>query len=859
MVEVKEYLKRIKTLLDSRKFSAAQEEVKNGLEQYPNRLDLLICATDVFRASGNYKKSLEYSERLITNHPNNWNGYGRSTKDLLILKRFDQAQERIKEGLEKFPNQLDLLIFATDVFRVSGNCKTALEYGRLLVTHHSKNWIGYERYGKDLIALKRFDEAEKIIARGIKVSNSPILKILKENLKNDLLNFENLKTNNIDSEYFKSVLKQNTFKKKSFKDNKDNYCILLRCKNYQEKSVRELADYFLNFTDKENIWFVHDSELEDISLNLISVSKFRKSMGIDWSIIDKKGWLLGDLCYYAALNFGLTYAFYFLIEDDVRFSGNSFNHLLESVKNDKTDFLAAKLKEQSYKTYPWLKNYSYSHPGEMAKLGCLFPVSRASLDSIKYLFQRRIEEFKYFFENNDFTRSEGLKYFSNDEAFICNSINNSFSYSINRLPEKLFGRFFSLNAYFNTNHIEGDHVIHRYCPQIDQFNNKYRSRLNFFLFKEDVRALDQTIPIIIEVLEANNYSDKILNLTLLILEDYFKSRKPFKTSTINYISPALNLLKKIKNFQKIKITFSKPERENNIHLINDLKIPFKSYLPASINNFRKTKINSIYISAILNEISLPYSLEKNKLNFVTSDSSVIKSGLLYMNQRKKGRYLFSKDVKKIKPIKLNAKNLCLIFSPGRCGSTLLSNILRQTNFASISECDALTQAEDNKTAIKRIVESFFSSQLITSNKISFKFRAYTCKFIKVYLEIFPEATFVFIKRSPQDWAQSCSSKFKWSATKMLETYRYAHESSEILASSKAEILLLDYDDLEKWPNKLKSSKNLLDKNLVAEIEFKIKKELNNDSQLGIFDNKNKEFDSLEVEKFMSMNLPTYSW
>ena len=42
-------------------------------------------------------------------------------------------------------------------------------------------------------------------------------------------------------------------------------------------------------------------------------------MGIDWSIIDKKGWLLGDLCYYASINFGLIYDFYFLIEDDVRF------------------------------------------------------------------------------------------------------------------------------------------------------------------------------------------------------------------------------------------------------------------------------------------------------------------------------------------------------------------------------------------------------------------------------------------------------------------------------------------------------------------------------------------------------------
>ena len=128
------------------------------------------------------------------------------------------------------------------------------------------------------------------------------------------------------------------------------------------------------------------------------------------------------------------------------------------------------------------------------------------------------------------------------------------------------------------------------------------------MFKEDARALDQIIPIIIETLEASNYSDKMLNLTLLILEDYFKSRKPFNTSTIDYISPALNLLKKIKNFKKVKITFSKTERDNDIYLIDDLKIPFTSYSQASKNNFRKTKIDSIYISSILNQIYLTYSL-----------------------------------------------------------------------------------------------------------------------------------------------------------------------------------------------------------------------------------------------------------
>ena len=178
------------------------------------------------------------------------------------------------------------MIFATDVFRASDNCQKSLEYAELLIKHHPNHWSGYERSAKDLIALKKFEEAEKIITKGIKVSNKPILQIIKENLKKDLVNLEKLKNIKIDFQYFKSIQKQNTFEKKYSKGNKNNYCILLRCKHYQEKSVQEVADYFLNYTPKENIWFVRDSELENVSLNLISVSKFRKSMGIAWRIID---------------------------------------------------------------------------------------------------------------------------------------------------------------------------------------------------------------------------------------------------------------------------------------------------------------------------------------------------------------------------------------------------------------------------------------------------------------------------------------------------------------------------------------------------------------------------------------------
>ena len=74
-------------------FAEAQEKVQAGLEKFPNQINLLVIATDIYRASGDRKKSLEYSELLIT-HPDNWNGYGRAAQDKLSLGRFEPGEHQ---------------------------------------------------------------------------------------------------------------------------------------------------------------------------------------------------------------------------------------------------------------------------------------------------------------------------------------------------------------------------------------------------------------------------------------------------------------------------------------------------------------------------------------------------------------------------------------------------------------------------------------------------------------------------------------------------------------------------------------------------------------------------------------------
>ena len=111
-------LKRTKKYYQQKKFQKAKKTVRSSIKKFPKKVKLLTIATDVYRASGDREKSLEYSELLITHHPDNWKGYGRAAQNLVALKRFKEAQEKIQAGLKRIPNQVKLFTIATDVYTV---------------------------------------------------------------------------------------------------------------------------------------------------------------------------------------------------------------------------------------------------------------------------------------------------------------------------------------------------------------------------------------------------------------------------------------------------------------------------------------------------------------------------------------------------------------------------------------------------------------------------------------------------------------------------------------------------------------------------------------------------------------------
>jgi tetratricopeptide (TPR) repeat protein len=177
------YCRSAQDLMALKRLDEAQVKVKDGLDKIPNQISLLVTASDIYRGLGNREKSLKFAQNLIIHHPSIWHGYGKSAEDLLALKRFDEAQAKIKDGLDRIPNQVSLLMIASDIHRVSGNREKSLEYAESLIIHAPGNWYGYSKSAEDLMTLKRFDEARARIKQGLdRVPNQPSLLAIQNDI-----------------------------------------------------------------------------------------------------------------------------------------------------------------------------------------------------------------------------------------------------------------------------------------------------------------------------------------------------------------------------------------------------------------------------------------------------------------------------------------------------------------------------------------------------------------------------------------------------------------------------------------------------------------------------------------------------
>ena len=149
------------------RFEEAQIIINEGNKRIPYNINILLIATAVHRTTGNHEDSLKYAEVIIERFENNWQGYQRAAHDLINLKKYNEALLKIETGLEKIPNNIELLNTAMEISDAIGSQTKCLEYSNKLIRFEPCNWKGYEIAAKYLQITGKEIEAQNVIDLGL--------------------------------------------------------------------------------------------------------------------------------------------------------------------------------------------------------------------------------------------------------------------------------------------------------------------------------------------------------------------------------------------------------------------------------------------------------------------------------------------------------------------------------------------------------------------------------------------------------------------------------------------------------------------------------------------------------------------
>jgi len=151
----------------------------------------------------------------------------------------------------------------------------------------------------------------------------------------------------------------------------------------------------------------------------------------------------------------------------------------------------------------------------------------------------------------------------------------------------------------------------------------------------------------------------------------------------------------------------------------------------------------------------------------------------------------------------------LLFSPGRCGSTLLSRILFEAGIANVSEPDFYTQATSRwaasgfnplRSTMGRAVGAMggdLCAALSSSGPVVAKLRAESCRAPALVMDP-REQRVLFMTRAFADWARSTERTFQNAPSKMIGKYFTALSCYDFLRRN-SDCHLIRYEELMADP------------------------------------------------------------
>jgi len=297
-------------------------------------------------------------------------------------------------------------------------------------------------------------------------------------------------------------------------------------------------------------------------------------------------------------------------------------------------------------------------------------------------------------------------------------------------------------------------------------------------------------------------------------------------------------------------------------ILNKLKADRKA--PSSPNDF-SLKLDGHALEENENLIFSPYCIDFAK-------SRVLEVGLpkdfsfggpfFYLDQYENALAVRFKDfLDYISTSHAKVESPLFIFSIGRAGSTLASQLLSYSHFRSISEPDVLLQMGDDSPRQRKYFQdedwgilyerilSSLADASIDGKRLAIKYRAQSSNVFHVSRlhRLRPDAQFVFLFRNPRSWAESFSSTFDFSFDTLRWLYSENIESCSMLKRAGASCEAFNYEAIEKNPIEFLRRVSGDKLGLIAESKFY--DTLSEDSQRGLFLDRGN-YNPVEVSKFM---------
>lgn len=502
------------------------------------------------------------------------------------------------------------------------------------------------------------------------------------------------------------------------------------------------------------------------------------------------GWLCGDYFIYM-LRQHVDADYYWLVEPDVRFSFDDVGVFFRKFAGVSNDFTAPKFGRRNA-DWHWHK---FSRPISEDVYGCLFPLTRTSRRAADALLEARREW-------NASREGAGCP---NDESFVATTLmSQGFACkTMETVHPGAFAHFGVFNPYcwdHARKQLPEGQVVHPAFGEKDFWNGFQRKTLDLLQRAEKHAGVRQLLQHGAMGADAA-HKEKLRSEFLAAAAQWFDKHIGSDAGGHAAETDAAGLPAMGADANSVTVNqrtiLSRSKEHVAVAAAQDFELADAVSRPFSLDDLARYS---------------PYTYLPPGRRFLLVDTpeAVREEAFFYQGQFRHATEVIGIELAKVHKLldarpELLEQDPALVFSIGRCGSTLFSKLGGAAGMIDFSEPDVfvsshrITEELHARRMLRASVAMLALNAQTTPDRMVIKFRSHSNTAIGNFLKVFPNARYVFLMRNLRAWSASFISKFNWSNDQLLNCLVSGAHAMDALESAGARWTLLRYEEFSRQP------------------------------------------------------------